>query len=170
MSEAAPAANPAPSARRKLVLPALLVVLLAAGGGAWYTLAPGHAAQQPAQPKPAKKPLFTTLEPFTVNLQDARGERFAQIGVTLQFEDPDTESAIKDRLPAVRHSILMLISAKQVEDLLSVEGKQQLAQQIRLLAGRALGLDLPEPGAAAGKGKPPENPIRAVLFSQFIVQ
>lgn len=157
----------------KLVLRAFLVLLLAgtAAGSAWYVLKgdPAQAGATSAKKKVQKKPLFTTLETFTVNLQDPRGERFAQVGITLQFEDPELESTLKDRLPAVRNAILLLISAKQIEELLTLEGKRQLAEEIRTRAAIAIGVDLPAPGAAAS-GKAPENPIRAVLFSQFIVQ
>lgn len=153
----------------KLVLACVLGMLVAAGaaGGAWYALkdevAQGTGGKKK---KEQRKPLFTTLETFTVNLRDPRGERFAQIGITLQFEDPSLESTLKDRLPAVRNAILLLISAKQIEDLLTLEGKQKLAEEIRARSALAIGLELPEPG---GKGAA-ENPIRAVLFSQFIVQ
>lgn len=171
----ADAATPQDSPKKsgsKLILFAVLGALLAAGGagGAWFALGRGQSdAPATHAKKAAKKPLFTTLEPFTVNLQDPRGERFAQIGVTLQFENPDVEATIKDRLPAVRNEVLMLISSKQIEDLLTVEGKRKLAEEIRLRTARALGIDVPEPGAKAGRDEP-ENPIRDVLFSQFIVQ
>jgi flagellar FliL protein len=177
MPEVAPPTASTPSPARagkrrpaRLIVVSLAGLLLAGGAGAgWYFLGREPAKPQKVEHKVAKKPLFTTLEPFTVNLQDPRGERFAQIGVTLQFDNPDVEIEIKDRLPALRNDVLMLISSKRVEDLLSMEGKQQLAQDIRLRAGRALGLDLPEAGASAPRGAV-ENPVRAVLFSQFIVQ
>lgn len=178
MSEAANPQEPPKKTKRaagKLVLCAVLGAVLVAGGagGAWFFLqgSPAEAASAAAAPKkkPPKKQLFTTLETFTVNLQDPRGERFAQIGITLQFEDPDLEATLKDRLPAVRNAILLLISAKQIEELLTLEGKQKLAEEIRVRAARAAGLDVPEPGAAPAKNATP-NPIHAVLFSQFIVQ
>jgi flagellar FliL protein len=176
MSEAA---NPQVPPKKKsavgrLVLLSVLGAVLVAGGagGAWFALQ-GRSAEVATAPAPKKKPqkkqLFTTLETFTVNLQDPRGERFAQIGVTLQFEDPDLEATLKDRLPAVRNAILLLISSKQIEELLTLEGKQKLAEEIRLRAARAAGLELPEPGAAPAKNGL-VNPIHAVLFSQFIVQ
>ena len=176
MSEAvADPSSPQKKSGVKLVVLALAGVLLVGGGagGAWFALGRGHKAGEEEAPKHAakheKKPLFTTLEPFTVNLQDARGERFAQVGVTLQFDDPEIEGTIKDHLPAVRNDILMLISSKDVEELLSPDGKRKLAEQIKLQAGRAIGADLPEPGDKPAK-HPVENPIHEVLFSQFIVQ
>ena len=154
MSDAKP--ESAPKKSKTLLVVALVVLLLAGGGGAgaWYFMghkaADGDDAEQAhvAKKKHEGKPLFTNLEPFTVNLQDPRGERFAQIGVTLQFEDPEVEVLVRDHMPAVRNDILMLITSKHIEDLLSVQGKQQLAQEIRLRAGRAIGLDLPDPEPA----------------------
>lgn len=172
--DAAEAAPPKSSKTLVIALAAALVVVLAGGGvGAWLLL--GRTAEAAPAKKHASTPLFTTLEPFTVNLQDPRGERFAQIGVTLQFEDPAIEKQIKDRLPAVRNEILLLISSKQIDDLLSSEGKRKLADEIRVRSARAMGVAVAdaEGGAkdgAHGKGDGPANPIQGVLYSQFIVQ
>jgi flagellar FliL protein len=159
---------------KKLIVLTALGLLLGGGSaaGAWFVVQqrkpqPERAVQHQ---KPALKPLFTTLDPFTVNLQDPYSERVAQIGVTLQFDDPALEISIRDRLPAVRNAVLLLISSKRVDELLTTEGKQQLAQQIRARAAQAIGVEVPEPGASAPRNPPPENPIRAVLFSQFLVQ
>lgn len=181
MAADTPAASPAeaPAAaprerRKKLIALAGLALLLAGGGsaGAWIAtqgIGGRQAPTGPVEKKPAKTPHFLTLEPFVVNLQDPGGERYAQIGITLQFEDPMLEVSLKQRLPAVRNNILLLISSKRVDELLSMDGKRQLASQIRSRAalGLGLGLEWPSPGSA---GRPPENPIQEVLFSQFIVQ
>jgi flagellar FliL protein len=188
---------PAKKSPKMLVLLVAAVLLLAGGGGAWWFLQKKNGDdgddEARVEKKHAAKPLFTTLETFTVNLSDPRGDRFAQVGVTLQFEDPKLELEIKDHMPAIRNEILLLISSKQIEELLTVDGKLKLAQEIRVKTGRALGVDLPDlpkaaPADAAGhddadedepkpkkKGKrkkAPEvvNPITQVLFSQFIVQ
>lgn len=183
MSEAKKSDVPRKS-KKKLVTVLAGVLLLAAGGAgaAWFVLKPealgrasGGAAQQ--APEPARKALYQTLDVFTVNLQDPRGERFAQVGVVLQYDNPDIETALKGRLPAVRNDILLLLSSKTPEDLLTPEGKQQLAQQIRSTVGRSLGHEeqpratdgTPGAGEAAQRRKS-NNPIQAVLFSQFILQ
>jgi len=174
MSEVIAPAAPAKKSKKLLII-ALAGLILAggAGGGAWYMLGShgkprnGAVAEEKHAPK---KQLFTTLDTFTVNLQDPRGERFAQVGITLQFEDPAIEMNIKDQLPAVRNEILLLISSKQVEELLSIEGKRKLADEVRERAGRAIGFEPPAKGASAPHGGAKENPVRGVLFSQFIVQ
>lgn len=212
MSDAKPAENPSPKKKGKLLVIAATMLLLAGGaaGATWYFMGGTHheASAEKKEPPP-KKPLYTTLETFTVNLQDPRGERFAQVGVTLQFEDADVEVKIKDHLPAIRNEILLLLSAKEIGELLTVEGKQQLAEEIREKSATAMGLKVARaarpvpPGTEKPADKPAEattheakadgddkvekaekaeksekapkvaivtNPIRGVLFSQFIVQ
>ena len=165
--EATDAGAPAAPAGRKggklVVMAAALLLAAGAAGGAWAWM---HRDAHPAPPPP-RTPLFSALEPFTVNLQEPRGDRFAQIGITLQYEDPEMEVRIKDRLPAVRNNVLMLLSAKHVDELITPEGKLQLANEIQVRSAMALGF---EPPAAAASAPAHPNPIRAVLFSQFIVQ
>lgn len=108
--------------------------------------------------KKAEKPLFSALDPFTVNLRDERGERFAQIGITLEIEEPAIDAKIKDHLPTLRNNILLLIASKRIEEILTDDGKRQLATQIQGRIGEALGADKDD------------NPIKGVLFSQFLVQ
>lgn len=190
MSAETPAAAPKKS-RKKLIMVAALGLVLASGGAgaAWFMLkkpADGAAVAQPK--KPPAKPVFAPLEVFTVNLKDERGERFAQVGVTLELKDAAAENELKERLPAVRNEILLLLSSKRIEELLTDEGKRELAQQIRARAAHGMGLKLDEPApattpaaapapaasavvvAAAPKAAPVENPVHNVLFSQFIVQ
>ena len=160
---AEPAAPPKKKSSGKLIafVAATLVAAGAAGGAAWYFMSHrGEAGSVAQASNTAFKPVFTTLEPFTVNLLDDRGERFAQVGLTLEVNDSSIDNLVKDRLPAVRNQILLLISSKRIEDLLTPEGKTQLAQEVRALTGRAL----------VGEAKDGDNPVRAVLFSQFLVQ
>jgi flagellar protein FliL len=120
----------------------------------------------------------------------------AQIAVSLQVNDQKTEEAIKAYMPALRHDILKVISAKESKDILSSEGKDKLAAEIAVVAAERLGWkggdddeegDVKSDSKDADKGdKKAEssikkkkkkaktvaapNPIDQVHFSQFIVQ
>ena len=169
------AGSPAPKKKKKLIVAAIAgaLVLASGGAGAWWYMGQRHAGEAAGAPKAPVKTSFVNLDPFTVNLHDPRGERFAQVGITLEIDDPKAEAQIKERLPAVRNNILLLLSAKEIEALLAPEGKQQLALEIREQAGQALGI-APAAASAPADAKPAKgsraNPIRGVLFSQFIVQ
>ncbi|WP_204268639.1 flagellar basal body-associated FliL family protein, partial [Enterobacter hormaechei] len=73
---------------------------------------------------------FVPLDPFTVNLADKDVARFAQIGVTLQVEDPHFADQIKAYMPAIRSNVLMVLSHKTAVELLTREGKDKLAKDI----------------------------------------
>ncbi|MFN9747541.1 MAG: flagellar basal body-associated FliL family protein [Betaproteobacteria bacterium] len=146
--------------------------------------------------KPAKKgeakrdpkaaPVFVALEPFTVNLADRDADRYAQVAVTLELADATLEPQIKSYMPAVRHNILLALSDRTAGELLARDGKQALAQRIRRETARALGYKVPSEQQAqsaadeAGsedaqrkkrrKAAEPELPVRAVHFSNFIIQ
>ena len=158
MSAETPAAAP-PKSRKKLIIVVALGLVLASGGAgaAWYMLKrPADGTAVVEKKKPLPKPVFAPLDVFTVNLKDERGERFAQVGVTLELKDTDAENELKERLPAVRNEILLLLSSKRIDELLSDEGKRALAQEIRTRTVQGM----------AGKPEAVQN----VLFSQFIVQ
>ena len=133
---------------------------------------------------PKSAPTFLPLENMVVNLADAGGNRFVQLAITLQLDDPKIAEDMKVYMPAIRNGILMLISQRTAERILSVEGKEDLTQDIIGEISAVMGYDYEDPredateteAAAAPKGKKPKrkravyNPIRGVLFSSFIVQ
>lgn len=122
------------------------------------------------------------LDPFTVNLADRDAERYAQIGITLEVDDPKLPDALKAYMPAIRNNILMLLAQKTAAQLLDRAGKEKLAEQIRREASRALGYEVDDDedeDAPPAEDKPKKKkkkraaqvlPITAVHFSNFIIQ
>lgn len=178
----APAEAAAPKAGGKkklliLIAAALLLVLLA-GGAALYLLKQRQLAALEAedgagaastasahQRDPDAVPVFVPLDSFTVNLADRDTDRYAQISITLELDDPKAEARIKAFMPVVRNNILLVLSQKRAADLMDRAGKEALALAVQRETERALGW---EPGA-----KPSADalrPVRAVHFSNFIIQ
>lgn len=149
--------------KRGLLIAAIAVVVLAAGGGgAWYMLGRDKAEEVQDKPAARKAAVFVDLDPFTVNLADPGGERFAQIGLVLEVPDGGAAENLKREMPRLRNGILLLLSSKTGDELLTVAGKQALAEEIGRIAGGSLGWE-------AGSTNRP-NPVSAVHFSKFIVQ
>ena len=192
---AEPAAAPKGGGSKKLIIiiAAVLLVVVVGGGAAFMLLKKkpaedgedGEAVEAPAKAAKAHAksdhpPTFVPLDPFTVNLADKDVDRFAQIGVTLQVEDPKFADQIKAYLPAIRSNILMVLSHKMAADLLTREGKEKLAKEIMRESVRPMGIELDdedeEEAADAPKKKKKkkkahvESPVTQVLFSNFIVQ
>lgn len=189
---AAPDAVPRKGKNKLIIALAVAVLLLVlAGGGALWWLASSAASagdedaeggaehvEQKADPKVV--PTFVPLDTFTVNLADRDGERYAQIGITLEVRDGKVADQIKVFMPAIRNNILMVLAHKSSAELLQREGKQQLAAEIRREAMRPLGVDVPaapadaaDDDAKARKAKAKaaaDLPVRQVHFSNFIIQ
>lgn len=198
MSDAKPAAEAAPKGgKKKLIMIVLIVVVLlaVAGGGALFFLkkkqaeaeaeeGDGHAQVEKVEKKKKKAhdehpPVFVPLDPFVVNLADRDADRYLQLGVTLQVEDAKVGDQIKGYMPAVRNNILLLLARKTAKDLADADGREKLAEEVRLAAVRGMGVDADEsdlePPAETSKGKryrdPTEDwPIQAVQFSSLLIQ
>lgn len=193
MSSNAPPADAVkkPAKSKKLIIIGAVVALLLGGGGAaaWFLTSRHAAEDDPEGGAPAKAaapeaaPTFLPMDVMVVNLSDNGGERFAQIGITLELADMKTSDLVKQHMPSIRNGVLILASQRTSEELLSREGKEKLAQDIHREVSRPLGFDVP-PVKARGKAqsdaedeeerprsrKVAANPVRRVLFSSFIIQ
>ena len=191
---AAPVA-PAPAKSKKLiVIGAVLVLLVIVGAGAaWFLASRSQAAEDEEGAEPVRKeavkvvPTFLPMENMVVNLADPGGDRFAQIGITLEVDDAKTAEQVKQYLPSIRSGILMLVSQRTSSELLQREGKEKLANDILREVSRPLGYSVPsererakaaaaaeQDGDAeerpAARKRAERNPVRRVLFSSFIIQ
>jgi flagellar FliL protein len=190
MSAAAATANDAPAAPKKIkkllfILIGVVVLALLGAGGALYIMKKNAAAaegldeEEPAahaKPMDAKSaPTFLPLDNMVVNLADAGGNRFIQVGLTLQLEDGKTSDAVKAFMPSIRSRVLLLISQRTAEEMLTMEGKEKLANDIMGAIAEIMGYAAPkaadeEGGKKASRKKGPASPVQAVHFSSLIVQ
>lgn len=154
------------SGKKKLfIIIGAVVLLLGGGGGAWFVMGRGQhdeaadaASAAKAQEKLKAARSFVTLEPFIVNLADTELDRYTQIGVVLEVENAEANKKVADRMPAIRNGILLLISSKNASDLTSREGKEKLASEIAMSAGKDLGWTPPDPNAPADDGDDEADP------------
>jgi flagellar protein FliL len=143
-----------------IIIIGLCVLLAAGGGGAWYFLkGNSHSkGKNAAKVEHKSAPVFINLDQFTVNLQDEGGDRYLQTEIVLQVSGNDVVEPIKEQMPILRSSILLLLSSKIAAELGSKTGKTKLAQQI--IAEIRTHLNSPKPG----KG------IDGIHFASFVIQ
>ncbi len=185
-----PAAAPAKSKKMLIIIIGVVVAVLVIGGGAaaWFISSRSHADEEdgaaPARKEaPKVAPTFLPMENMVVNLADPGGDRFAQIGITLELEDAKTAEQVKLYLPSIRSGILMLVSQRTSTELLQREGKEKLATDILREVSRPLGYTVPTERARAAatdkeedaedrpsRRRTERNPVHRVLFSSFIIQ
>lgn len=148
-----------PKSRLLIIVIVLLLALGGGGAGAWYFL--GHKADaHPAKAEAElnKPPVFLPMEAFTVNLQGENGEQFLQTSFTLQVPNQAQLDLIKLYMPHVRSRLLLLLSGKKASEILSVEGKNKLSEEIIAV--------FKQPFTPQGQTVNVTN----VLFTSFVVQ
>jgi flagellar FliL protein len=163
----ADAAAPAAGSKKKLMI-MLVAGLLVLGGGAgagWFFLQGDAEAHEEATPKKKKKKEksdvkaeYVPVDAFTVNLQPEAGDQYLQVQFTLQVEGPEQVALVKDNMAKVRSRVLLLLSGKKASEINTVEGKQQLAAEIKAV--------VQQPFEEDGD----EQDIADVLFTSFIIQ
>ncbi len=173
------AAAPPPKSKKMLMLVVIGVVVLAlAAAGGYFFLAKKNAAaldgeeeeEVVAVVEPTGPPTYLPLDNMVVNLADPGGERVAQVGITLELAGALEVEKVKAYLPTIRSDVLLLVSQRTADELLSREGKEKLAEDILGAASKHFGKAAPAAKGAKKKGGGNGNPVRAVLFSSFIVQ
>lgn len=158
--------KPKAGKKKLFIIVGAVVALLGGGGGAaWFFMGSGPkdeqadaAAATKAEEKLKAGRSFVTLEPFIVNLADTDLDRYTQIGVVLEVANAEANKKVADRMPAIRNSVLLLISSKMASDLTSREGKEKLATEIALSAGKDLGWIPPNPNAHGDDGDEEPDP------------
>ena len=129
----------------------------AAGGHGAPAAAPAAGAHgAPAAGGAAAGPTANIfpLEPFIVNIYDGQELRYLKVKVELEMVGPAVKAEIEGRLAPIRDSVLILLSAKTLQDIQDVQGKNTLKDEI-------LG--------AINKNIPPGK-IAKVYFTDFVVQ
>lgn len=150
----------APSSR----LPKLLIIVLGAvtlcalAGGGYVYLTAGKKAETEPAPKVAEKPIFVALEPFTVNLQSEGRGRYLHVGIALKVKDEKAKAQVVEFMPELRSRVLLLLSNRPPESLVTTEDKSKLAEEIRTAIDAPLSADLPPQG------------VTSISFNTFVVQ
>ncbi|WP_027015783.1 flagellar basal body-associated FliL family protein [Comamonas composti] len=181
-SDATSSPAPAPARGKKLIIAVIVLILLLAAG-AYALLLMRHGGsddEEGGRAAAAVLPTFLPLESLVVNLADPGGDRFVQIGITLELADEKTASLVKQYLPSIRNGILIQVSQRTADELLTREGKERLAADVQAEVAAPLGYGPlrkkraqdgdEDEGEQGSRKKAAANPVRRVLFSSFIVQ
>ena len=135
-----------------------VVLLVGVGGGAYFFLfaksTPPPEEQQPQKPPEPEVGPFLQLDPFIVNLADPTGHRYLRAKITLEFRDDEAYQKANERVPQINDAIIMVLSSKTVEEVLSPEGKMELRIELIRKLNELLG----------------PNSIKNIFFTQFVVQ
>ena len=139
----------------------LLVLLLAGGGavgGAFYFLLDGDSTEggQAAKPPPL---IYHELQPELLgNIEGAGRVRFVQVGVVLATRDRAVLEVVNQHMPVIRNDLLMLLSSKTYDVLITTEGKEATRQEMLEAIRTVVQAHTGEPG------------IESIYFTAFVMQ
>jgi flagellar protein FliL len=79
-----------------------------------------------------QKGRLLALDAFTANLAQGDGpRRFIRMNPVLKFNKDSNEEEFKSRKPQIRDTIISILNSKRPEDLLKIEGKNYLKEEIK---------------------------------------
>ena len=106
----------------------------------------------------AKASLFYPIDPpLVVNFEDGSAVRFLQISMEVMAKDQKAIDSVQKSVPLIRNNLLLLMSNRDYQSLMSREGKEKLRQEA-LVEIRAV------------QKKQGGDDIEDVLFTSFVVQ
>jgi flagellar FliL protein len=114
----------------------------------------GHGGEEGA----AKAANFYAIDPpLVVNFEDGSAVRFLQISMELMARDPKAIESVQKNIPLIRNNLLLLMSNRDYQSLMSREGKEKLRAEalaeVRAVQKKEGGADIDD-----------------LLFTSFVVQ
>lgn len=98
--------------------------------------------------------IMVDLEPFVVNLDDPKAKHFLKIAITIEVPDEKAKEEIEKLMPKIKNEIIMVLSSKTLDDVIPVDGKVRLRDELMVRLANILG----------------QGRLNNVYFSQFVVQ
>lgn len=86
----------------------------------------GHVEEPPA-PAPTGRAFYLPIDPpFIVNFTHLGALRYLQISIEIMYPDEDVIDRVVEHMPAIRNSLILLLSDQPFEKLSTLEGKEEL--------------------------------------------
>lgn len=117
-----------------------------------------HAADEEEEAAPKSSAYVSLGEPMVLNLSGGQRLTFLQISADVLIKDEGSEREIKTHVPAMRHSLIMLLSEQKAADIKSPTKREEIRQQA---TARVKGLIVDLSG---------NEDVSDVLFSSILVQ
>ena len=105
---------------QKLVLINLILLL---------GLAPVYAAEEEA-PAAGSTAYISLGKPLVLNLSSSKRLTFLQISADVLISDAGAEDTIKTHIPAMRHSLILLLSEQKASDIKSTSKREEIRKQL----------------------------------------
>lgn len=112
----------------------------------------GGKRSSSTDPKPLLKPV--SLPSITVNLADPSGNKYLRIGMDVELSSEEAITNLLTQSARVRDAIILLLSSKTSDELVSAEGKVLLKNEVASRLNQILG----------------EPRVVRIYFTDFVIQ
>ena len=152
---------------KKVIIISVVLLLLVGGGAAAYVFllkeeppaASVEGGEGSAPPVVEEKdPIYFALRPeFVVNYEHKGSTRYLQLSMQIMAHEQSIIDKVEANMPAVRNTLIMLLSAKDFDVLATPEGKEALRAEVL--------------GAVNETVKfPGPDGVKEVYFTAFVMQ
>jgi len=147
-----------------------LVILLLAGAGAGYYFFMGNSEEldgevseevidEEDEEEGATDEIYYDMKKsLIVNFPKGSGASLIQVSVSLLVKGEETIEALKKHEPMIRNNLLMAISAKGSKNLMTIEGKEALRDEMLKVVGGVM------------EKMTKKNKVTNVFFTSFVMQ
>lgn len=146
-----------------IIIIAVAVLFMGAVGAGFFILW-SKISQMPQNPAAVEEipvaeeenvigPLYT-LDTMIVNLADHGGKRYLRVTMALELSDTEVVTTIESRLPQIRDAVLMILPAKNYDDVSTTAGKIALRTEV-----------MEKINGLITKGR-----VNNIYFTEFVVQ
>ncbi len=115
-----------------------VIALLAVGGGEYFFMSSDETtkvaesdADSGDEGETKETAYYFTLNPpFVVNFVGKGRAQFLQVNIDGMTRDPSVKEDITLHLPHIRNNVVMILSGKNYDELITMEGKESLRQEL----------------------------------------
>ncbi len=162
------------SSKMKIVIISVILLLVVGGGlvaGTLYFIK-GDSEETEAQEgedgevvekEKMKAPIYISMDPkFVVSFKNQNSARFMQFSLNVMSREKDVENQIKEHMPMIRSSLLMLFGGQDYKKMSTREGKAMLLSETVVDINTSLKSVLAVEEL--------EYEVEAAYFTSFVVQ
>jgi flagellar FliL protein len=145
-----------------------IVILLLAGAGAGYYFFMGNSEELDSEvseevieeeDEEASDDIYYDMKKsLIVNFPKDSGASLIQVSVSLLVKGEETIEALKKHEPMIRNNLLMAISAKGSKNLMTIEGKEALRDEMLKVVGEVM------------EKMTKKNKVTNIFFTSFVMQ
>jgi flagellar FliL protein len=151
---------------KKLVIVIVIVQVIMFGGLAAFLTMSGltggggqnQAAGEEGDVVNTSEPIYIAFEKFTVNFGGRQASHFMQVEIQAMTHDPDIQAEVTKHMPVIRNRIILILSSQTLESVTSLEGKDNLREQILIAVQEIL------------QQRSKKTGIEEIYFTSFVMQ